>query len=479
MLNNSNAPKFSKLKKAKLKSPPKRVRETTIMKWLQNSDLNKNEESFDIFKAICNENDDGESEECGILTEQELRNNEPINISDSFTMNETELFCNFTKKLKSVQKYLKQLEAEIENEMKDETCAKDNVQLKVKSENVDNGSSDEEGADDNTEEGACAGEEFIITSNGKTCKSTDDQVLAIENKKYLLLKTCVDMLREAYNEIWSGMKDQEASRCHKQKEQHGEKEKSSPPNFEIQTQFQTCNESQTTVTSKRLYSQTKITSLESDNAESDSEAESLTLSSPINSTRSPTVVEVKTNAINPQLLEQLKNYQSQVEVLNAKLKQNELDAHHTMEIMQFECDDVKLKMGNLSNTVDALKNEKMALEEAIIKKQNNSPLSSPHRSILTKVCKENDIQWEKELELEEDSVLKSINVTALEREEELITYKERLDEQQRENIDLRNEIVLLKQKSLPGTTKDLLLKQYLPYGFIVVAIIIYFLTTYH
>ncbi|KNC26995.1 hypothetical protein FF38_02349 [Lucilia cuprina] len=487
-------PDKTELKKAKTfnatkeKTSPKRVKETTIMKWLQNSDLNKNEGSFDIFKAICNENEnedgdvdiDGDNEgecEAGILMETKLKLAKPTQMPE-------ELYNNFTSKLKNVQKNLKQLEAEIENETETESETSAKVKQEVKEEQDEIDSSDEEDADE--EQGACAEEEFIIKRNGKSSTSSVKQVLSKENKKYLLLKSSVNMLREAYNEIWDSVRDQEGTHQHKYTEQQAEdeKEKSPPPNIKVKTQFPTYATSPSRVASKKFDSQTAIRSSASDITESDSDVESLTLSSPIDSSHSGTVINVKTETTNDELLlQQLKEYQLQVGALNEKLQQTELEAQHTLEIMQVECDDVKLKMENLNKIIEALKNDKKALEQVITENNKNNSDSEKFEINATKTsCPEIDAQLAKELELEEDAVLNAINVTALEREEELITYKERLDQQQRENIDLRNEIALLKLKAnnnLTGTTKDVLLKQYLPCSFVILAIIIYFLTTYY
>lgn len=445
------------------------------MKWLQNSDLNKNEQSFDIFKAICNENenddqDDGESESgAEALTEEELKQAKPIT--------ESNLLCNFTSKLKNVQKNLKQLEAEIENETNNEQD--EDQKVKIKLENDQEDSSDEDNDTDDSKEGAaCAEEEFIIKSNGKSSTTSNNQVLSKENKKYLLLKSSVNMLKEAYNEIWDSVREQDGNRSQKEKQHYYEKENSQPPRNKVKTQFQAYARSPTHVASKKFENCS-----ESDITESDSDIESLTLSSPVISSHSATVINVKMETTNDQhLLQQLKEYQTQVGTLNEKLQLTELEAQHTLEIMQVECDDVKSKMINLNKIIEGLKMEKQALETVINENQPNSTNVKTTATTIASTQAGQDIietQLAKELELEEDSVLTAINVTALEREEELITYKERLDEQQRENIDLRNEIALLKLKANTGTTKYLLLKQYLPFSVIVLAIIIYFLTTYY
>ncbi|XP_065358249.1 sarcolemmal membrane-associated protein [Calliphora vicina] len=486
----------SKLKKAKAfdalkqKSSPKRVKETTIMKWLQNSDLNKNEGSFDIFKAICNENEndddevegDGECQEAGSLTEHELNHAKPTQMPE-----ELNLFSNFTSKLKNVQKNLKQLEAEIENETETEndnesSANEDNIKRKIKQEieeDEDDDSSDEDDAEE--QQGACAEKEFIIKRNGKSSStSSANQVLSKENNKYLLLKSSVNMLREAYNEIWDSVREQEESRQQKYNEQlDGEKQKSPPPNIKVKTQFQTYATSPTSKATKKFDNLTTIQSSASDITESDSDVESITLASSVDTANTASVINVKTETTNDELLmEKLKEYESQVGTLNEKLQQTELEAQHTLEIMQVECDDVKLKMENLNKIIEVLKTDKKALEQ-VINENNKNTSDALETTSATKPCQEIDAQLEKELELEEDPVLNAINVTALEREEELITYKERLDEQQRENIDLRNEIALLKLNANAGTTKELLLKQYLPCSFVVLAIIIYFLTTYY
>ncbi|KAM7351986.1 sarcolemma associated protein isoform 1-T2 [Cochliomyia hominivorax] len=434
--------------KATTSSPPKRVKETTIMKWLQNSDLNKNEGSFDIFKAICNENEDegDEGEQDG-----------------DDKLGETSALGNFSSKLKNVQKNLQQLEAEIENESINEGA---NITPAIKLECKE----EEEDSSDEEDGGACAEQEFIIKRNGKS--SSSKQVLSKDNKKYLLLKSSVDMLREAYNEIYHSVKERQE---HEHRQEAGDKEKPPPPNIKVKTQFQAFATSPTAVANKKYHKtkqqqQQKLTpSSESDITESDSEIESITLAEP-----------KAEHHHDLQLQEKLKEYEMQVSLLNEKLQQTELEAQHTLEIMQVECDDVKLKMQNLNKIIESLKNDKKALEEVLNENKNNSEKLQETAKTCPEIAREMDVEMEKELELEEDDVLKAINVTALEREEELITYKERLEEQQRENIDLRNEIALLKLKANDiNTTKDILLKQYLPCSFVVLAIIIYLLTTYY
>lgn len=465
----------------KEKSPPKRVKETTIMKWLQNSDLNKNEGSFDIFKAICNENENDEDDEID-------------NDLGKSTKEIDEKRCNFTSKLKNVQMNLQQLEAEIEKEMENETetetekCAIDGDNtVRDKHDDLDDDSSDE---DDDAEEGARADKEFIIKRNGKsTTSSSGNRVLSKENKKYLLLKSSVNMLREAYNEIWHSVREQDESRKKQvvkleheveQLQQHDDKEESSPSNIKVKTQLPS-HAISPTIAGKAFESS------ESDITESDSDVESLTLSSPVNTSAGTTIINVKTETANSNhaLMEKLQEYQSQVEALNEKLQQTEMEAQHTLEIMQVECDDVKIKMESLNKIIDNLKNDKMALEQIINESRNNSSKieTTSETSSLSSYANEAELksrnEIDKELELEEDPVLNAINVTALEREEELILYKERLDEQQKANIELRNEIALLQLKANVGvSTKQVLLKQFLPYSFVVLAIIVYFLTTY-
>lgn len=454
------------------------------MKWLQNSDLRKNEGSFDIFKAICNENENDE--------ENEIDNDE-----DKSTKEFDEKRCNFTSKLKNVQIKLKQLEAEIDKEMENENeneyekCAIDDGGKNIKDKHVDldDDSSDD---DDDADEGASADGEFIIKRNGKTTTSSSgNRVLSKENKKYLLLKSSVNMLREAYNEICYSVREQGENRQkennnmleHKaeQLQEINDKEESPPLNIKVKTQLP-IHAISPTIAAKTFELS------ESDIIESDSDVESLTLSSPVNTSAGTTVINVKTEAAdsNHALVEKLHEYQSQVDALNEKLQQTELEAQHTLEIMQVECDDVKIKMESLNKIIDNLKNEKMSLEKLVNESRNNSlkqetisETSSSSSYIIDEAELKSRIVVEKELELEEDPILNAINATALEREEELVLYKERLDEQQKANIELRNEIALLKLKTnVALSTKEVLFKQILPYSFVVLAIIVYFLTTY-
>lgn len=423
------------------------------MKWLQNSDLNKNEGSFDIFKAICNENEEEEDEVTDDLHDF------PKDLTEKSTV-----MSKFSSKLKNVQKNLQQLEAEIENEMDNEELTR-KVKQEFKEEEEDSSDEDEE---EHNKEGACADEEFIVKRNGNSAK-TNKQVLSTENKKYLLLKSSVDMLREAYNEICNTVQEQQGEIKDKQ-----DKDTTPPPNIKVKTQFQAYAKSPTAVSKKKYETNTKLPTscTESDVTESDSEVESITLAAPLVNKDIDEEKQYK-------LQEQLKEYEQQVKLLNEKLQQTELEAQQTLEIMQVECDDVKLKMQTLNKTIENLKNDNKALEK-VIQENTNTNLCAEEQQT-NKTCLETkENLHDKDLDLEEDEVLKAINLTVLEREEELITYKERLDQQQQENIDLRNEIALLKLKANTAlTTKDILLKQYLPCSFIVLAIIIYFLTTYY
>ncbi|XP_073823898.1 sarcolemma associated protein [Musca autumnalis] len=546
------SPSMSKHKKAKMlatlnptktSSPPKRVKESTIMKWLQNSDLNKTEGSLDIFKAICNENEEeGDAVLAAAAAEEsnsadssdednnavedgcdiKFKNTKAVKEQQHNSLELTKKCSDFSSKLRNVEENLKQLEAEIEtrthdNDSNDEKRGGQKTkQQRFKKDKKDvydfDENSDDDEEEDNDESGALAEEDaFVISSNGAGGKASASassyKVLSKHNKKYLLLKASVDMLREAYNEIKDTVSDDERGR------------RESPTNVAAHNNNSLNKIEQSNCTAE---SSSRTTSCEED-IDSDSissEVESLSLNSPVNSSHSTIKPETNQKLTPPLaatnhsalLEEQLKEYKQQVGKLNEKLKQTEMEAHHTLEIMQVECDDVKHKMLSLNKIIEALKEDKKALEQVINENKNNAikSTSGTDEDVTTtkqtsnindeiistqsqrieeqKENQEDENGPEQESMLQElvENDLADINVSALEREEELITYKERLDDQLKANIQLRNEIAELKQKvgcnpivvAVSSTNREELLKRFLPYGFVVLAIIVYFISTY-
>ncbi|XP_075149431.1 sarcolemma associated protein isoform X2 [Haematobia irritans] len=506
------SPKITKSKKAKMlaslnqgkTSPPKRVKESTIMKWLQNSDLNKNEGSLDIFKAICNENEDetiDSSDEEEDVCDAKFRE---IKVGEQQAKS-TKKSNDFTKKLRNVEQNLKELEAEIENlnEESEEKCGGGDMeeggnkdQKKSSAKIKDVYEFDENSDDDDEESGASGGEETcIIKRNGGKTASTSatNKVLSKHNKNYQLLKSSVNMLIEAYNEIKDSVRDGNRPG------DSGKGSSSPPPLVKLQTQNPKGGKSPITSNDSRLLetpdsSRTSCEDIDQD-TDSISDVESISLNSPVNSSSHSTIKQIgggphAHTTANVLLEEQLREYKQQVGKLNEKLQQTELEAHHTLEIMQVECDDVKQKMLTLNKVIEALKEDKKALEQVINENKTNAykieNKTSTTTTTTTSACSEViDSQRIQDIEddvMEEDD-LANINVTALEREEELITYKERLEEQQKQNIELRNEIAALKLKPGRGnavvvTTTDFLLRLFLPCGFIILAILVYLISTY-
>lgn len=513
----------------KTTSPPKRVKESTIMKWLQNSDLNKNEGSLDIFKAICNENEDEAAADSSEEDVEQVYKFERVATDQQKQSTELSAKCiDFSSKLRNVEQNLKQLEAEIEKRTNSESNyandeeggavkEKGKNQMKKKPKDVydfDENSDDEEQDEEQDKSGASPEEDaFIISRNGgdtseASTSASNIRVLSKHNKKYLLLKSSVNMLREAYNEI----KDTVREETMRQKSEGGgvaSGSSSPPPLVKLQSLSNNTTKANTTSPSRFLDTpESSRASCDDIDLDSDSisEVESISLNSPISSSQStfkPETVSVATT--NHLLEEQLKEYQLQVGKLNEKLHQTELEAHQTLEIMQVECDDVKHKMLSLNKVIEALREDKKALEQVINENKHNNhkkeketrmpPPSTPddvyHEIIETETQRNSNANANEDdddlVVVEND--LADINVSALEREEELITYKERLEEQQKENIDLRNEIATLKLKAghrsaavavvaAAGTTTENLLKRFLPFGFVVLAIIVYFISTY-
>uniref|UniRef100_A0A1B0C531 FHA domain-containing protein n=1 Tax=Glossina palpalis gambiensis TaxID=67801 RepID=A0A1B0C531_9MUSC len=470
------------------KSPPKRVKESTIMKWLQNSDINKKEGSLNIFKAICNENnttsDDSSDEDQAETTKKYKSSNigEIGPVTDEAKVINVKC-TNFAKKLKIVQKNLKCLEAEIENETNRVKLLETGAISCSADESQDTRGGDSEDYSD--EEGA-ANNEFIINRNGKTIK-----VLSKKNNSYNLLKSSVNMLREAYNEIWDSVKEQQEERV---TERQCKDKLISTPAFKVKQ----CDNVKVDSDRSSPVDYENVSEIGDDL----SSCGALTTNSFISTPgTTKTNDNEKSNGKNKHLLEEeLREYKEQVECLNDKLQKAESEAQHTLEMMQVECDDLKKKMADLNNCVVSLKEDKRALEEVIngnnINKNKTatqemeekvSPKSAMTLPAITKELSplresnSRDVYYElnecnSDLHAQDiKNDIECFNEDALEREEELIAYKERLEKQEEQNIQLQRELVTLKSKASHPKNNLIYI---LPYGAVVVALLVYFLHIY-
>ncbi|XP_017474409.1 PREDICTED: sarcolemmal membrane-associated protein-like, partial [Rhagoletis zephyria] len=488
------------LKKIKQKGNAK---ESTILKWLQNSDLNQKEGSFDIFKAICNESDSSDEHDLPV------NENDAVNVDsesgiDTNTTSLEEIKLKYKKsknKLQSVQAILCQLvEAEMAKECYKSTGADVTEHIDAENEN----------------------EALKLSRKEDECTSKNDE------QRLALLKSSVAILNEAYKELCDSLTEQE---LHKSLAADI-KEISPPPTITVQTQLQNNAPSKTggSATSKLLSQDTLkplTEAVEDEAALYDLDENNLSTAKASKNDECTTTVTTPSTIVSPgdvadremSISDEVRAYQDQIKELNLKLEQVESDAQNTLEIMQIECDTFKEKVTQLSKVVQKACEEKKELERLLdertsmektvmpaeqINDRNEQqmdaviklPLSAPSLPLASETKNEFELHesFDDELlssdnksvaggkmdadfetQLRED--LAAINSTALQREEELIVYKERLEKTQNDNLQLRNDIAALLLKS--GTQAQThMVKQMLAYGTAVLAIIVYLFTMY-
>nr|XP_014087318.2 sarcolemmal membrane-associated protein isoform X2 [Bactrocera oleae]XP_014087325.2 sarcolemmal membrane-associated protein isoform X2 [Bactrocera oleae]XP_014087333.2 sarcolemmal membrane-associated protein isoform X2 [Bactrocera oleae]XP_014087349.2 sarcolemmal membrane-associated protein isoform X2 [Bactrocera oleae]XP_014087358.2 sarcolemmal membrane-associated protein isoform X2 [Bactrocera oleae]XP_014087368.2 sarcolemmal membrane-associated protein isoform X2 [Bactrocera oleae]XP_03 len=477
------------------------AKESTILKWLQNSDLNQKEGSIDIFKAICNESDSSDEQDLPLLENDVVIDSES---GIGTSMEDIKLKYKKSKnKLQSVQSILCQLvEAEMSKEFYKSPCANTTEHNAADSEN----------------------EALKETRNEGGCAPMDNE------QKLLLLKRSVAILSEAYKEICDNLNEHELQKALIE----DAKELSPPPAITVQTQFQSYAPSFNTsaTAANKLIPQDTLKPLieaaedEDDLVENKLQTEQ-TANDEAQSEECVTVTTPSTIVANViageevTLRDEVRAYKGQIKELNLKLEQVESDAQNTLEIMQIECDTYKEKLAELSKVVQKACEEKQELELLLDKRavrvenvqlqaeQQRAALDE-HSDAETKVpvsvaelstevrVKEtastlpersgvelqnadnkpytaSTLESDFETQLHDD--LAALNSSALQREEELIVYKERLEKTQNDNLQLRNEMAELLLKS--GTQAQThMVKQLLAYGVVVVAIIVYFITMY-
>lgn len=468
------------------------IKESTILNWLQNSDLNQKEGSIDIFKAICNESDSSDEQD------PPLNENDAVNVDsesgiDNNTTSVEEIKLKYKKsknKVQSVQAILCQL---VETEMAKECYKSTGAEV---TEHID-----------------AENEALKLTRKEDECPSIND------NQRLALLKSSLSILNEAYKELCDGLTEQEL-----QKSLVAEI-KDISPTITVQTQLQ--NYAPTKISdsaTSKLFTQDILKSLkeavEDEAASYNSDENNPSTEQASNIDECTTTVTTPSTIVSPgdvadkeiTISDEVRAYQEQIKELNLKLEQVESDAQNTLEIMQIECDTFKEKVAQLSKVVQKACEEKKELEKLLDERSSMEktvmpaeqqmdaaiklPLIAPslpeagetkreielHERIDdvllssdNKRCAGGKVDADFEAQLRDD--LAAINSNALQREEELIVYKERLEKTQNDNLQLRNEIAALLLKS--GTQAQThMVKQMLAYGTAVLAIIIYLFTMY-
>ncbi|XP_037957243.1 uncharacterized protein LOC119687119 isoform X2 [Teleopsis dalmanni] len=485
---------------------PAEATESTIMKWLQNSDLNKKAGSLDIFKAICNESDSSD--------EHEISPARDTICTIDKTSDFQEKCLNFSSKLKNVQDNLKQLEAEIEIEA---NSVADFIATAYDDNSTTGDDSDDEDDD-----------QYSLQNNGTVNKHKFKH-----NKGYLLLKKSVKMLREAYNELCDKIVSDE--------DKH-RKSPTPPPAISVQTQFQNyAQHKPSTSAVKRLETQDTLKPLpeiiedeedidhvEDVIHESDIDGE-VDLSTdvdeashtPLSQQSLSSITTLKGSEIalrQKQTDDEIIGYQLKINDLNEKISKIETDTQHMLEIMQFECDKQQDKIDNLIKVNETLVSEKEHLQKQLIVRESSlhetkevqnatedenkislslnsvnngtenatdtteaSNINDVTQNIVDNGITAKTINTQNNLdemnlmqEFEEEKV--AINTNAMRQEEELITYKEHLEEMHRYNLLLRKEISDMKQNTIYSPQK--LYSKLLPIGVIFIAIILYLVIMY-
>lgn len=554
------------------------------MKWLHNSDIYKSEDgnSFDVFRAICNNNDDEAQEDYlgsdvvhngGDDDDDEIYDKNEILPYDMVRPDERlyEEYTNFANKLNDVQRNIQQLETEvevIENQLMLLTEDGDKFDIDKKERNIE--------------------KMFLFTS--ATMTNVMKKTTAIDTSAncgnaqkvllkcvgcYRLLKNSIFMFREAYNEVRQTIHNQIALKMKREKQFYQKineevgarkmlttilssdesaplpislklnEEKLYHDNANVQTGFQsstaTCNNNKNrTIMSARNKSLNRMKSNDGkmkllENAsgilkvegnevyEMEDDAKSTSTSSSISSTPT-TVRNLRTSAVttttvaeSERIFSNIKSFSNTLKQESAELRKIEYEVinkkSHEIHIARDVTNPEKISNQTKSKGIDFKFSQMKDQNKNIIVQHSNSYVCDKDPSIQD-ICN-NDVYYEKLSNDDEESInsfsttnsdAHLMNLSATEREEELIVYKERLEEQEKENIRLRNEIAkLLENSNFVDINKpislvtnydnnssnninntnwvrlaisDFSLREFLPYSIILILIIALFVESY-
>jgi len=171
--------------------------------------------------------------------------------------------------------------------------------------------------------------------------------------------------------------------------------------------------------------------------------------------------------------------ETQQTLVHSRLEDGDLPQEHTLDMLQEECTFYKKKSDSLANDVSDLQQQLKVLRGQLLQQEERS-------FILEEVL--NELPTEEKKEHLEPNIAKDIggelsnwreelkNINDEEHEEELIVYKERLEQSEMSNLQLRDEISKLRLKQ-PIGYDNTLYRRALPLGVMALAAIIYFLTT--
>ncbi|KAH8263691.1 hypothetical protein KR044_012528, partial [Drosophila immigrans] len=159
----------------------------------------------------------------------------------------------------------------------------------------------------------------------------------------------------------------------------------------------------------------------------------------------------------------------------------DLAQEHAMDMLQEECQFYKHKSATLAEDISALEKQMKVLQDQLMQQASERDSSAVEATEeLASDDKEEQLQESivKDVDNELSSWREELNtINNEEREEELIVYKERLEQSEMSNMQLRDEISKLRFKQPLGGYDQVLYRRVLPLGAAALAAIIYFLTT--
>ncbi|KAH8272161.1 hypothetical protein KR018_004493 [Drosophila ironensis] len=155
----------------------------------------------------------------------------------------------------------------------------------------------------------------------------------------------------------------------------------------------------------------------------------------------------------------------------------EFPTDQAIEMLQEECDAYKEKTNKLTHDIYCLQEQidqlKEQLEDEIERNAHANPLAKKKSGLRQTSGQDEGLDNTEKTWVEDFA---SINNPQLEQEEELVVYKERLEESESNNMQLRNEISQLRLKQT-SASHQVLLHRFLPLGCVAFAALIYFLSS--
>lgn len=173
-------------------------------------------------------------------------------------------------------------------------------------------------------------------------------------------------------------------------------------------------------------------------------------------------------------------------VRNDETVDEDLPHDQAMDMLHEECLFYKQRSATLASDISILEEEMNKLKQQLLEQQLEQP--QPRSSSGAEEKLDDLVTDELEPLLPNDSKeidgelsswreeLKTMNDAQVEREEELIVYKERLEQSENSNLELRNEITKLRLKQPLAYDHQVFFRRALPLCCVALAAIIYFLS---